>query len=172
MTLVGGAAIFAGVFGSREHMSEDRMLWGLILMGLAAAGAGAGAALWAAPNVTEDALSVAGLGSAAGFASIGLPLLVSGAPAPQSPPTLRSPAMAYAGYALFGLTFLGVTAGVLGIFAYQSEGGLGGLDAGIRGMTAVGFAGSLTLTGIPLVAAGSQPAGGPALSSSPFGLAF
>jgi hypothetical protein len=123
---------------------------------LAAASAGAGAAMWAAPSIVDDEATTASLALGAGFISIGLPLLMSGAPPPPDAPSIRSPAMAYAGYALFGLTAVGVTTAVAGMVASQGQGDFVALDVTVRGLTAIGFAGTLTLTGIPLVAVGSQ----------------
>jgi hypothetical protein len=167
----GVPAILGGLLAPQEHMSPSRMVVGIMLMGLGAAGLGMSGALFTTPDtipfdggVVEHAKAEDGMALGAGLGGIslalGLPLLTSGAPRPQTPPEIRDPTMAYAGYAMYG------AGGVLAIIATVALGRAYGKECGSGcgqelALVVSGLHGAtiLNLTGLGLVASGHQRVG-------------
>lgn len=172
LVAAGVPAILGGLVAPQEHMSAARMVAGIVFVGLGAAGLGMSGGIFTTPDTipfdrgtvvntkSEDLLALgAGLGGS--FLALGLPLLTSGAPPPQTPPEIRNPTMAYTGYAMFGAG--GVLAIIATVALVRAQGKECETVCGQEFVLFVsGFKGAtiLNLTGFGLVASGHQTAAG------------
>jgi MFS family permease len=156
----GVPAMLGGLLGPHEHMSDGRMVAGIVLLGLAAASAGIGTALFVNDDLADaDFAASVPWGFGSGFLAVGLPLLVSGSPHPQRPQETYSPPMANASYALFALGGALATGASLGFTIAR---GLERCQDRVCGEVVVSVAllpiGATMLgTAVPLVALGKRP---------------
>ena len=167
LAAVGVPAMLGGLFARHRHLSDARMSTGIVFLGLGAAHTVMG--IVDSVEVITTEFSVAGWALAgSSFLALGLPLLASGAPAPPEAgqgSTITHPAMANASYALFATGGAMISGGSLSMLLASGEDERIGLW--IWGGTLIGVGGSVLVTAIPLVVAGTRRPRASALGVTP-----